>query len=145
MKKEYSDYNIINPNGDIVYTDMSDCYDTILKSDIVVFSSTGNYISKGVHDEIKFAQSKDIKVVWLDKNRFYERFFFEIYDFEDWKNRYAIVGKNEKSMRKFRAKRPMTTCDICDSFVRKIKGSDTPICQKCSNMITIERVFVRGY
>lgn len=91
IKNRFPDYEIINPNGDFIFSGMDYCYILISECDLLVFTSVKDYIGKGVFSEIGFARDNKIKTLWLKNKKFYSDFTLEIYDFRDWRFRYGKI------------------------------------------------------
>lgn len=74
IKKHFLNPDIINPNGmvDQSMTEcqiMSECLKLVSCSDVLVFSSISGVVGKGVVDEVKQAQVKNVKVYYLSNNK----------------------------------------------------------------------------
>ncbi len=82
IKKYFPDAEIINPNGDLGYTEeqvlskkisesdvMNICTTAVRECDALVFSSMNGVIGKGVCDEIKKAGQSELRIFYLHHNK----------------------------------------------------------------------------
>jgi hypothetical protein len=91
INNKFPDYEIINPNGNFVFSGMMACYYMIQACDMLIFSALDDFVGKGVYSEIEFAQRNGIKILCLKNEKFYEKIAVKIFDSQDWKCRYAKV------------------------------------------------------
>ena len=74
IKKIFPNAEIFNPSTDIDQTKsedkiMKDCFNAVVNSDMVIFSSMNGCIGRGVFREIRFAYQNNIEVKYLFADR----------------------------------------------------------------------------
>ena len=70
---------------------MEDCYNVIKECELVVFTSLGSFIGRGVYEEIDYAKMIGVPILYLQDGKFFDKFEVMIFDYNDWKVEYAIV------------------------------------------------------
>jgi len=75
IKREFDEYEIINPNGDIIHEDMTnetkimeECLNKVTDCYSLVFSSMNNVVGKGVFDEVDHALKIGKAVYYITGN-----------------------------------------------------------------------------
>lgn len=103
IKRDLSRYEIINPNGDIVHSDLSSeqiimdkCLSEISREDVegVVFSSLNGVVGLGVFQEVNYAISLNKKIYYIQNNNVKEVNSIEFELTNDSRRFYAIVKIN---------------------------------------------------
>lgn len=102
IRKQLPQFEILNPNGDIIHADLTDegkimekCLSEISRNDVevLVFSSLNGVVGKGVFDEVNHALSLGKPVYYICSNtveRYYDSNFTVI---NESRRVYAIVNK----------------------------------------------------
>lgn len=100
IKENLKDLKILNPNGDIRFTDtsngaktMEECFAQIRRNNVtsLAFSAIDGVVGKGVYDEVKLALKLNKNVYYIETNNIHKcsKVDFEIIDI-NWKY-YALV------------------------------------------------------
>lgn len=102
IRKQLPQFEILNPNGDIIHADLTDegkimekCLSEISRNDVevLVFSSLSGVVGKGVFDEVNHTLSLGKTVYYICNNtleRYYNSNFIVI---NESRRLYAIVNK----------------------------------------------------
>jgi hypothetical protein len=102
IHRELPEYQILNPNGDIIHENLSNeeqimhkCLLEVSRNDMLalVFSSISGVIGKGVYDEINQARSLGKKIYYIYNNTLHECNHICFNIINESRRLYAIIEK----------------------------------------------------